>query len=335
MSVRAPAKARTAGTPPPAAPVGAVARRILQHDRRTLAKLISDVESGKPEAREVLRELYPFTGKVPIVGFSGPLGVGKSSLINELLGLLRSQGKRVGVIAVDPTSPFSGGAVLGDRIRIERDHRDDGVFFRSMASRGHAGGLSQSARDAVRLMEAFGMDVVLVETVGSGQVDVEVHDLATTRIVVVVPHLGDEVQSLKAGLFEIADLFVVNKADLPGADRAARYLEELSSLGKPRAGWTVRVVQSSVYEKKGIDELWKAVEEHERALQAGPEGALARRRRIERELRGLLLDRVRTRLEEELRADPSLREPVEDVIAGRTDPYTASDRVFELLRKRL
>lgn len=314
---------------------GPVAQRILKGDRRALARLISDVEEGRPEAREVLRELYPRTGKAPVVGISGPLGVGKSSLINQLLRHLRTAGKKVGVIAVDPSSPFSGGAVLGDRIRIERDPDDPGVFFRSMASRGHAGGLSQSTRDAVRLLEAFGMDVVLVETVGSGQVDVEIHDIATTRVVVVVPHLGDEVQTLKAGLFEIADVFVVNKCELPGADRAARDLKELATLAVPRDGWVPRVVLTSTVEPKGIEELWSAVSEHESAVREGGGSSEVLRERAEREVRGLLQEKVQQLLSEELLEDPAWAQLLDRLMDKEVDPYTAADRAFQELKRKL
>ncbi|MDE1822324.1 MAG: methylmalonyl Co-A mutase-associated GTPase MeaB [Euryarchaeota archaeon] len=312
-----------------------VAKRVLDGDMRALARLISDVEEGRPEAREVLRTLYPHTGNAPIVGISGPLGVGKSSLINQLLQHLRGKGKTVGVIAVDPSSPFSGGAVLGDRIRIERDPDDTGVFFRSMASRGHAGGVAQSTRDALRLLEAFGMDVLLVETVGSGQVDVEIHDIATTRVVVVVPHLGDEVQTLKAGLFEIADVFVVNKSELPGSERAVKDLQELAYLSVPRDGWTPRVVPTSAAQRTGISELWQAVEDHESAMRNGPGAEAGRKARAEQELRELLRERIERLAEEELGKEASWKTLLQEVVAKETDPYSAADRAFQELKRRI
>lgn len=337
--MRAPRAAARRPVPPGAtgskSGFGPVAKRIQAGDRRALARLISDVEAGRPEARTVLRELYSRTGRAPIIGVTGPLGVGKSSLINELIQLLRSKGKKVGVIAVDPSSPFSGGAVLGDRIRIERDPDDTGVFFRSMASRGHAGGVSQSTRDAIRLLEAFGMDVVIVETVGSGQVDVEIHQIATTRVVVVVPHLGDEVQTLKAGLFEIADVFVVNKSELPGAERAAKDLRELAGLSVPRDGWTPRVVPTSVVERRGTEDLWQAILDHEEALRQSGAGERARRERAEQELRELLLERIERMAREELADDTAWISLLDGVVARETDPYTAADRAFHELRRRL
>jgi LAO/AO transport system kinase len=327
------ARPRAVGSAGPS--LSPVARKIVQRDRRALARVISEVESGQPEALAVLRELYPRTGKATVVGISGPLGVGKSSLISRLLQHLRAKGLRVGILAVDPSSPFSGGAVLGDRIRVERTQGDEGVFFRSMASRGHAGGLAQSARDTVRLLDAFGMDVVLVETVGAGQVDVEVHDIASTRIVVVVPHLGDEVQTLKAGLFEIADVFVVNKSDLPGADRAAKDLVELAHLSVPREGWVPRVVQTSTIAPSGIEELWTAVEAHEVAV--GAESVRARRRveRAEQELRELLEERVQSLVRARLSSDPAWSHAIDEVASGRADPYSTADRLVSELRRRL
>ncbi|MGI0129976.1 MAG: methylmalonyl Co-A mutase-associated GTPase MeaB, partial [Thermoplasmata archaeon] len=234
------------------------ARAIVGGDRRALARVISRVENRDPRAAAVSRALYPRTGRAPVIGVTGPLGVGKSSLINLLVGRLRDLGRTVAVVAVDPSSPFSGGSVLGDRIRFERRADDPGVFFRSMASRGEAGGVAAATREVARLMDAAGFDIILVETVGSGQVDIAIRDIATTSIVVLVPHLGDEVQTLKAGLFEIADIFCVNKADLPGADLARRDLSELVALGRARSGWTPAVISTSTTPPLGIDALWEA-----------------------------------------------------------------------------
>ena len=224
--------------------------------------------------------------------------------------------------------------MLGDRVRIERDPSETGVFFRSMASRGHPGGLSQSTRETIRLLEAFGMDTILVETVGSGQVDVEVHNIASTRLVVLVPHLGDEVQTLKAGLFEIADVFVVNKCDLPGADRAARDLSELAQMSPERDGWRPRVVQTSTLAPTGVEELWKAVEDHERTLRERGGLAALRRDRAREELRSLLLAGFQSRLAEALASSKEWEALVEEVGEGRLDPYAASERAYDLVRRR-
>ncbi len=318
----------------PGARLSPTARAIRAGDRRVLARLISDVEAREPATRSILEELYPYTGRIPVIGISGPLGVGKSSLVNLLIQHLRGRGKKVGVIAVDPTSPFSGGAVLGDRIRIQRPAEDTGVFLRSMASRGHSGGVSQSTREVIRLLEAFGMDVVLVETVGSGQVDVEIHEIASTRVVVLVPHLGDDVQTMKAGLFEIADVFAVNKADLPGADEAAHHLMELIRTAPAGEKWHPRIVKTSAQIPLGIPELWEVVEAHESYLREGVPGEQARQRRLRQELRDLVTGRFAGELEDAMDRDPALDRLFQKVAEGTLDPYRAADRVYESLRKR-
>jgi len=310
------------------------ARAILDGDRRALARLISAVENRDPAAEPVLRSLYPRTGKARIIGITGPLGVGKSSLINSVLALLRARGKRVGVVAVDPSSPFSGGSVLGDRIRIGREPGDEGVFVRSMASPGHAGGIAAATREVARLLDAFGMDVVIVETVGSGQVDVEIRDVASTSVVVLVPHLGDEVQTLKAGLFEIADVFCVNKSDLPGADRAARDLGELVQTGADREGWRSRVVTTSTTVPSGIVELWEAIEAHETFLDSEGRRAAGDRRRARVELLDLVRERLERRLGSELAEGGAFAPILEEVLARRLDPAAAAERLAAPLEKR-
>lgn len=302
---------------------------VLAGDRRALGQLITAVENDDPSAAASLRALFPHTGKAVVIGIAGPLGVGKSSLINRLLQHLRGQGKRVGVVAVDPSSPFSGGSVLGDRVRLDRRPGDDGVFIRSMASRGHSGGISRAAREVTRLLDAFGCDVILLETVGSGQVDVEVREVATTTVVVVVPHLGDEVQSLKAGLFEIADVFCVNKSDLPGADLAVKNLRELASLSEGRDGWRPRVVSASAAEDRGISELWDEISAHETFRQESGLASREIRIRVARELAARVADRIGRDLEQDLAADPGLAKLVDDVIARRTDPRDAADRLLQ------
>ena len=310
------------------------AQEIVRGDRRALARAITAVENGDPAVDPVLRELYPKTGRTPIVGLAGPLGVGKSSLISALVALLRGGGRTVGIVAVDPSSPFSGGSVLGDRIRLDRQPGDAGVFFRSMASRGAAGGLATTTQEVVRLMEAAGFDVILVETVGSGQVDIAIRDLATTRVVVLVPHLGDEVQTLKAGLFEIADVFCVNKSDLPGADHAEKDLAEMVSLGPTPDGWRPRVVRTSTVALSGIDRLWSSVEAHEQFLDASSGRRQAERRRLSREI----VDRACARLSEDLgrrlEHEPSLRRLLDQVLDRTLDPRTATERLLTARSRR-
>jgi len=305
----------------------AAARAIVEGDRLVLARTITAVENGDPSADRVVRSLYGRSGRAPVVGLTGPLGVGKSSLVNALVGRLRSLGQTVGVVGVDPSSPFTGGSVLGDRIRLERRADDTGVYFRSMASRGAAGGVAAATREVSRLLDAAGFDVILVETVGSGQVDVAIRDIASTSIVVLVPHLGDEVQTLKAGLFEIADIFCVNKVDLPGADQAKRDLAELVTLGGHPGDWEPPVVGTSTVEPAGIVELWDSVLAHEKFLDASGERTRGERKRLSSEIVGIARDRVGHELTRRLEQDPSLRRLLDEVVARRIDPRTAAERL--------
>ncbi len=311
----------------PAASGPAEARAIVAGDRRALARAISEVENDGPGARGLSKALYARTGKAPVVGITGPLGVGKSSLINLLVNRLRDLDRSVGILAVDPSSPYTGGSVLGDRIRFERSASDAGVFFRSMASRGASGGVAAATREAARLLEAGGFDVILVETVGSGQVDVAIRDIASTSVVVLVPHLGDEVQTLKAGLFEIADVFCVNKSDLPGADLARKDLRELVGLGAARSGWAPTVVGTSTQPPSGIDELWNAVAAHEEFLDRSGQRQVEERRRLSVEIVDRVREDVGRALAHRLQRDPDLRTLLDRVVARTTDPRTAADRL--------
>jgi len=317
----------------PPTPIPLAARRVLRGDRQALARLITQVENRDPDALPAVRALYPHSGRATVVGVTGPLGVGKSSLLNLLLSHLRAQGTRVGIVAVDPSSPFSGGSILGDRIRLERPAGDDGTFIRSMASRGHSGGVALATRETVRLLDAFGMDVILVETVGSGQSDVEIHDVASTSVVVVVPHLGDEVQSLKAGLFEIADVFCVNKSDLPGADSAAKYLNEMTHLVNEKAGWRPSVVQTSTTIPRGIPELWEAIQRHEAFLDSNGSRRTRDRQQLTEEILGLVRERVDARLAAALEREPDLQALLDRVVARKIDPHSAADRLLAEVRR--
>ena len=315
-----------------APPLPAAARRVLRGDRQALARLISQLENRDPAALPSVQALYAHSGRAMVVGITGPLGVGKSSLVNLLLAHLRAEGKRVGIVAVDPSSPFSGGSILGDRIRLDRPAGDDGVFIRSMAARGHAGGVALATRETVRLLDAFGMDVILVETVGSGQADVEIHDVASTSVVVVVPHLGDEVQSLKAGLFEIADVFSVNKADLPGADSAARYLSEMTHLVPGAGVWRPVVVQTSTVTPRGVPELWEAIRSHEAYLDSSGTRRARERQHLTDEILGLVRERVDAQLLTALERDPELKSLLDRVVAREVDPHSAAERLVAELR---
>ena len=301
--------------------------QVLKGDKRAVAKLISMVEDDDPGATEALASVYPKTGKAHIVGFTGPPGVGKSSLINRLVREFRSRGKKVGVVAVDPTSPFTGGAVLGDRIRMADTGTDPGVFIRSMATRGHAGGLALATFDAVKVLDAFGMDIVFVETVGAGQSEVEVASRAHTTVVIQMPQSGDAVQVLKAGILEIGDVYVVNKTDLGGADVMATNLQFMID---EKEGWRAPVAKTSALEGKGIPELADAIERHHKHLRSGP---LWERRESDR-ARKELLESMRRLLAEtfsEKGAGEAFESNVKSIVARRVDPRTAAAKLLHNL----
>ena len=295
-------------------------------DRRAIGRAISLAERLGPEGRELVAALHPDTGRAWRVGITGPPGAGKSTLISGLAGLLRRAGRSVAVVSVNPTSPFTRGAVLGDRIRLADHFLDPGVFIRSMASRGHQGGLAEATADAVLVLDAAGFDVVLVETVGSGQNEVEVQSLAETVVLALMPGSGDGVQAIKAGLMEIPDVLAVSKADRPGADVLVSELANALTL-VPAGPWEPPIVRVAALEGTGLDELWEAVERH-RAFLAG-EGRLEARRRdgLARQLRALAADRLARRVE--AAADPAFVDGlIDDVLARRVDPSGAVDRVL-------
>ncbi len=302
--------------------------RAREGDRRALARVISIVENGGAEARAALAKLYTHTGHARILGVTGPPGAGKSTLVNAMALELRRRGKTVAIVAVDPTSPFTGGAVLGDRIRMQPLGGDQGVFVRSMASRGQLGGIARATADVVKVFDAVGFDVVIVETVGAGQAEVEIAREAHTVIVVEVPGLGDDVQAIKAGILEIADIFVVNKADRDGAGDVARQLKTMMQLGEmDDTGWKPSIIMAVAARGEGVPETVDATMAHWNYLETS--GALEERERarVVRELRMILqntaLDLVRRRVPEEQR----LR-IVEEIRTRRLDPYTAAERLL-------
>jgi LAO/AO transport system kinase len=296
-----------------------------------VARLISLVEDDHPALREVMAALAPDAGNAHVVGVTGAPGVGKSTTTNALVTAYRARGRRVGVLAVDPSSPFSGGALLGDRIRMSEHAADPEVFIRSMASRGHLGGLSWAAPQALRVLDAAGCDVVLVETVGVGQSEVEVAATADTTVVLLAPGMGDGIQAAKAGILEVADVLVVNKADRDGADGTVRDLRHAVSMADHTepGQWRPRVVRTVATTGSGIDELLAAVEDHRGHL--GVDGLRARRvRRAAREIEGLALEALRDRVER-LGGDTRLDALADDVVGGRTDAYAAADRLVRSL----
>ncbi|HYR20961.1 MAG TPA: methylmalonyl Co-A mutase-associated GTPase MeaB [Myxococcales bacterium] len=304
--------------------MGALADRVLQGDVRAAARLMRLIDDAQPAAEPELRALFPSTGRAHLIGITGNPGAGKSTLVDRLIAHLRRQAKTVGVIAVDPTSPFTGGAILGDRIRMQDHALDPGVFIRSLATRGQLGGLSRATGDCVRVLDAMGKDVVIVETVGVGQDEVEICRLAHTTVVVVVPGLGDDIQAIKAGILEVADLFCVNKADREGADRTVRDLRQMMELSaKDRE---VAIVKCVASQGEGIAELWDGIEAHYRLLKGGP-GLLQREtQRARYELIEILRDRMLRAAVERLTAQGAHIDELALRIARRDlDPYSVAD----------
>ncbi|MFP3987843.1 methylmalonyl Co-A mutase-associated GTPase MeaB [Streptomyces sp. E11-3] len=295
---------------------------------RAVARLISLVEGASPQLREVMAELAPLTGGAYVVGLTGSPGVGKSTSTSALVSAYRRAGKRVGVLAVDPSSPFSGGALLGDRVRMSEHASDPGVYIRSMATRGHLGGLAWAAPQAIRVLDAAGCDVVLVETVGVGQSEVEIASQADTSVVLLAPGMGDGIQAAKAGILEIGDVYVVNKADRDGADATARELNHMLGLGESRGpgDWRPPIVKTVAARGEGIDEVMEALEKHRAWMEE--RGALAERRtaRAAREVETIAVTALRERIGD-LHGDRRLSALAERITAGELDPYAAADEL--------
>ncbi|WP_124728533.1 methylmalonyl Co-A mutase-associated GTPase MeaB [Staphylospora marina] len=285
---------------------------VKQGDKRQIARLISRIENGDPAREEILEALVPHTGRAHLIGVTGPPGAGKSTLLDALIRELRKRGKTVGVIAVDPTSPFTGGAILGDRVRMTGHALDPGVFIRSMGSRGHLGGLSGAAREAVMVLDAAGYDVILIETVGVGQAELDIMHLADTVVLVLNPTAGDVVQVFKAGIMEIADLFVINKADLPGTKRLRAEIEDLLDLSKHDADWRPPIIETVATRDEGISDWYEKLEEHREFQVASGEWDRRRRLRLENEVRQRMEEEFRKRLEE-IWADPKFQEDLQSV----------------------
>jgi LAO/AO transport system kinase len=299
---------------------------------RAVARLISLVEDGHPALREVMAALAPHSGTAHIIGITGSPGVGKSTSTNALVGAFRARGKRVGVLAVDPSSPFSGGALLGDRVRMQDHALDPEVYIRSMASRGHLGGLSWTTPQALRVLDAAGCDVILIETVGVGQSEVEIASLADTTIVLLAPGMGDGIQAAKAGILEIGDVFVVNKADREGADATVRDIRYMISLGdRTEPGlWRPPVLKTVAAKGEGIDEVMEALDKHVAWMETT--GTL-RERRVRRagdEIESIALQQLRARMGD-LRHGNGVDELAANVVDGKTDPYAAADQVVAAL----
>ncbi len=302
-------------------------KRVLSGDVRALARAISVVEENTSGSAALLRGVFPHTGRATVIGITGSPGAGKSSLVDRLVASFREQGKRVGVVAVDPSSAYSGGAILGDRVRMQGHATDDGVFIRSMASRGHLGGLSRAASDAVDLMDAAGYDPVIIETVGVGQDEIEVARAADVVTVVLVPGMGDDIQAIKAGILEIADLFVINKADRPGADKVATELDAMMALA-PSITRRPPIYRTVATTGEGVSALRDGLTAY--VASAGAETRAQRRwERAEMRFLGVLTDRFLRDVRLRLLPGPRFAEMVGEIADRRLDPYSAADRVLQ------
>ena len=312
----------------PGSTAAELAERLVAGDKRALARAISLVENDDPEGWRLVREVFPQTGRAAVVGFTGPPGAGKSTLIGAIVKNARARDREVAVLSIDPSSPFTQGALLGDRIRLSDHFLDPGVFIRSMASRGSLGGLSEATLQAALLMDASGKDDVFLETVGVGQAEVDIIDHADTVVLVLMPGSGDSIQALKAGVMEIPDVIVVNKAEHPLTDTMVREIRGVLSLG-PRTGWRVPIVRTEAAKGEGVDELVERVEEHRAHIEA--EGTLEERRRrnLMNEVMELAAVRMRRRLEETVREDPEVKQLLDEVVARRLDPASAAARLLE------
>jgi LAO/AO transport system kinase len=311
--------------------------KVIAGDVRTVARLIRDIDDKVPEVREVLKDLYSYTGKTYVIGITGAPGVGKSTLVDQMVSHYRRLGKTVGVLAVDPTSPFSGGAILGDRIRMQRHSLDEGVFIRSLATRGHFGGLTQSTRSAIDVLDAMGKDYVIVETVGVGQDEVDVAKSAQTTVIVVIPGMGDDIQAIKAGILEAGDIFVINKADREGADKTFNELHQMIDMGSKRyeeGKWKPPIIKAEAVFDRGVKELLEEIENHRNyLLQVSKGRSLARnRKRVREELAEMVKNRLIQEVMDRLIEGRDFERAVEAIVAGETDPYSACD---DLLRDKL
>jgi LAO/AO transport system kinase len=319
-----------------AMPDSTLAQRLLDGDRRALARAITLVEDDSPEGWELVKEVYPHTGKAAVFGFTGPPGVGKSTLIGALTKARREAGRTVGVLSIDPSSPFTHGALLGDRIRLSDHFLDRGVFIRSMANRGALGGLSEAALQAALLLDAAGRDDVFVETVGVGQAEIDIIDHADTIVLVLMPGSGDSIQALKAGVMEIPDVIVINKADHPLTDTMVREIRGVLSLAnldrselQARERWRVPIVKTEASNGTGVAELVEQLEEHRAHILAAGQLAERRRRNLRNEVLAIAAARMRRRLEEDLLGDEQFQRLLEQVVERRLDPASAATALLE------
>lgn len=306
-----------------------LAKRILDGDIRAASRLMRDIDDRIPSAMDALKELYPNTGKAYIIGITGPPGSGKSTMVDKMLDIFRKEEKTVGIVAVDPTSPFTGGAILGDRIRMQRHATDEGVFIRSLATRGNLGGLSRSTQDIVNVMDAMGKDIIIVETVGVGQDEVEIVNTAHTSIVVLVPGMGDDIQAIKAGIIEIGDIFVVNKCEREGAEKAERDLRMVLEMGRKREdGWEPPIFKTEAILGKGIFELVYGIYRHKQALEQSQALEKKLRERAKATFLEVLETEVMAHFIEKMDQEGQWNKIVDDLVNRRTDPYSIAEKMI-------
>lgn len=305
-----------------------ITRRILAGDVRGAARAITCVENDYPERTQILRELFPHTGRAKLIGITGTPGAGKSSMVDVLISFLRRNGLTIGVVAVDPTSPFTGGALLGDRVRMQNHATDPGVFIRSMGTRGSLGGLSRNTKDAVRILDAYGCDVILIETVGVGQSELDIMNIADSTIVVLNPGGGDSVQAFKAGIMEIADLFVINKADLPGTDKLEIEVEQMLDLVKHDAPWRPPVIKTISTQNEGIDQVWKETLRHHEYLLTSGEWDERRSRHLREEVIEIVNHQIYQKMIRGIEAG-AFAEQLTSVATRQVDPYGVAEQIVK------
>ncbi|HET8592364.1 MAG TPA: methylmalonyl Co-A mutase-associated GTPase MeaB [Solirubrobacterales bacterium] len=313
----------------PDAKQASLAERLVEGDKRALARAITLIESDDPAGWELVREVYPRTGRARIIGFTGPPGVGKSTLIGALTAQLRGAEREVAVLSIDPSSPFTRGALLGDRIRLSDHFLDPGVFIRSMASRGALGGLSEAALQVALVMDAAGKDDVLIETVGVGQAEIDIVDHADTIVLALMPGSGDSIQALKAGVMEIPDIIVVNKADHPMTDTMVREVRGVLALSESAGEWQVPILRTEALRAEGVAELAAKIDEHRAQIEAAGTLEQRRARNLRNEVLGIASSRMRRRLEAAVADDPAVAELLEAVVKRRLDPASAAGELLE------
>lgn len=309
-------------------------QEALKGSERAIARLITMVENEMPSWREIMRTIYSHTGKAYLLGFTGPTGSGKSTLVDRVAHLLCTNGYSVGIVAIDPTSPFTGGALLGDRIRMREVVTHENVFIRSLGTRGGLGGLSQATSDVVKILDAAGKEFILIETIGIGQDEVEIAQIADTSIVVSVPGLGDDIQTIKAGIMEIGEIFVVNKADREGADHVVTMIKAMLDLHPSTDAWQQPVIKTVATEKGGVDELYENIMLHRKHLMKSDLLAAKRKERIGREITKLLERGIAQYVHNQMKEINSLEDLVEEVTRRETDPYSCVDRLLTLVEKK-